>query len=496
MSDQDRAPPQPQAAPDGDGFGAIRMTWTIGLLVVLLALIALSLVVIQYQVRVRDALAKTDAASIGFLTEDLLAVSAIYDRSAAINREIADARKIRADSFANLGQSQTKRDNLLSRLLADLNDTIARIGVINMQVGGDGDAAIARFYTQLKLTLCPVANAGRAATAKLDCGNGDVLAEWRIALKSVPNEDLRSVIDQVALLADAAVSAPAPRAPHLDQLAKLQPAAEAMLLLHEELIEQDDAADGHMAVLERQDSHIGALTDELKGLDDWKDNDRMKESAYRAAVYDIYALANIPIIGYPARILFGIPSIVLKLVLCLLMGVMGSAVAILRDRVFGEAKSGLTQDQIRDRSHMIFRLVIGGFIAFCVFFFANVGFLTLSDQPRDQFGEIQISIFLVGFLSIISGFMSRSVAEWMETQANAFLAAESPEHRSRWAVGLADALKERAVTPEKMATLLPLTAADVERLARLEVMAAYDRQTLIAAVLQKPISRIFSDIRT
>jgi hypothetical protein len=125
------------------------------------------------------------------------------------------------------------------------------------------------------------------------------------------------------------------------------------------------------------------------------------------------------------------PNIILALVLTILMGILGSLIALTRELVFECAEHPLGQ--------YMFRIGLGASVALAVFLFAGAGALTLAQTSAGAHGGVELSPYLVSFLGIVSGYLSRRVTLWIkETGGKVFPVREEAD---RWAVDLKQALR-------------------------------------------------------
>jgi hypothetical protein len=187
--------------------------------------------------------------------------------------------------------------------------------------------------------------------------------------------------------------------------------------------------------------------------------------------------------GWPFAFV-ALPGIVLTLLLTVLMGVLGALIALTRELVFEEKDHPAGQ--------YLFRIGLGASVALAVFFFAGAGVLTLAQTNASGTGKVELSPYLVSFFGIVSGYLSRRVTQWMrETGARIFLVKEDAD---RWAVDLDHWLKDKS---SDAATLAKAINVDPQKMglwiARSEAVP-YMAQLQIAAFLQMPAFRLFSDI--
>ena len=178
--------------------------------------------------------------------------------------------------------------------------------------------------------------------------------------------------------------------------------------------------------------------------------------------------------------LLTIPSPILILFLTVAMGLLGSAVTMTWSYVR------------RDEGLTVRRFVvlpsIGMISAFIIFIFINAGQMTLTTDP----GSSDLNAFALSFIGIISGLLSERAYIRISDVGNTFFKAK--EGQTRWAIGLAEAMKSSALSMDDLSRHLGLAQSEVARIVEQSAPATQYQQQLIAAFVRRPVRDIFTDL--
>ncbi|HEX4160252.1 MAG TPA: hypothetical protein VHY79_17440 [Rhizomicrobium sp.] len=178
------------------------------------------------------------------------------------------------------------------------------------------------------------------------------------------------------------------------------------------------------------------------------------------------------------------PNIILTLVLTILMGILGSLIALTRELVFECAEHPLGQ--------YMFRIGLGASVALAVFLFAGAGALTLAQTSAGAHGGVELSPYLVSFLGIISGYLSRRVTLWIrETGGKVFPVREEAD---RWAIDLKQALAAGGGDVDSLSQAIAVPVDTINQWIDRKAAIPNSAQALIAAFLRRPAYQLFSDI--
>lgn len=180
-----------------------------------------------------------------------------------------------------------------------------------------------------------------------------------------------------------------------------------------------------------------------------------------------------------------LPSIVLTLALTVFMGVLGSLIAITREMAFESMTPTLGQ--------VLFRTGLGAAVALAIFFFAGAGVLTLAQTTKSSSSAVELGPYLVSFLAIISGFLSRRVSQWIrETGEKVFTLKNEPE---RWGRNLSAVLERENETVERMTVAMSAPSVDQVKVWMTgETPIPLEAQLRMAAFLRTAPSELFTDI--
>jgi hypothetical protein len=177
-----------------------------------------------------------------------------------------------------------------------------------------------------------------------------------------------------------------------------------------------------------------------------------------------------------------LPGIALTLILAVLMGILGSLIAMTRSLVFD--KEDITVGEY------LYRIGLGASVALAVFFFAGVGALTLAQASGAE--HVEPSPYLVSFFGIIAGYLSKRVTSWMrEAGGRAFPVREDAD---RWAIDLQGALNKAQVTADDLAAITGLDVAKIKLWIGRKEAIPRSAQDLISAYVRQPPFQLFSDI--
>jgi hypothetical protein len=192
--------------------------------------------------------------------------------------------------------------------------------------------------------------------------------------------------------------------------------------------------------------------------------------------------------GWPYKFIT-LPSITLTLIITVFMGILGSAISLIREFVFEGTEYTLSQ--------YLFRVGLSGAVALAVFFAAAAGVLVLAKSGTgDGKATVEISPYLLAFLAIVAGYLSLRVTNWLgEIGTNMFqLRHGGTEVRDRYGIGLAKAMQDAELGDAGLATLVGVSIDEMRAIIDGTRPANFDKQRLLSAALRRPLGELFTDI--
>lgn len=181
----------------------------------------------------------------------------------------------------------------------------------------------------------------------------------------------------------------------------------------------------------------------------------------------------------------------LVLTLVITMGALGSALFLVADFVKNE-NVGMSFTGYAIRFVMILvRLAFGAVTAMVVFVVAKSGIPILADTAKVG-GSAPINPYFISFLAIVSGLMSDRALETVRSAASNLLRSSGAV--DRYARMKIDDAFQGGRTPEELSSVLGIDAPATRQLFSGRDPVSPERQTLIAAYLNKPVRDVFSDL--
>ena len=235
-----------------------------------------------------------------------------------------------------------------------------------------------------------------------------------------------------------------------------------------------------------QRTQIMALEAESRQLDDniQRKGTPLANGNYWSLTEDLLAFKNE--VGDFAYSIFGLPRMMLVLILSIFMGVLGSLIYL--------SKDFLRRPDAHNFWEIVFRICLGACVAFALFFFAAAGMLALSQGPSGGGEQADMSPYLISFLGITGGYLSDHVTDWMrQVGENAFKVVRR-DRPPRWAVGLEAALRSTGLDTAALASACDSNSGEVSDWIALKKPVPGDKQALVAAFLRMHPSRIFTDV--
>jgi hypothetical protein len=189
--------------------------------------------------------------------------------------------------------------------------------------------------------------------------------------------------------------------------------------------------------------------------------------------------------GTVIRHILLVPPEIMTLFLVVLMGLLGSSLQLTHQLfVRKEAESGGVYS---------LRLCVGAITALVIFIVAKAGVPVIADASKLG-GDAPINPYFVSFLAIISGLMSEKAIISVQTQAAKYFDSGATE-MLRWArAEVRDAMTQSQRNPADVAKSLEISETVLEDWLSGDEPVPLAGQKLFAAVLNRPIRDLFSDI--
>ncbi len=208
----------------------------------------------------------------------------------------------------------------------------------------------------------------------------------------------------------------------------------------------------------------------------------LADGAYWSLTEDFLSFKTL--FGDWAYNIVGLPRMMLVLALSIFMGILGSLIYISQDFLRNPDSRGFWD--------ILFRIGLGAGVAFALFFFAAAGMLAMA---QDGGGKTDMSPYLISFLGITGGYLSDRVTQWMREVGESAFRVKTDGPPARWAVGLADMLKNAGLDAAALAAAANVLTEDAEAWVSLAKSVPGDKQGLVAAFVREHPSKVFTDIQ-
>lgn len=175
--------------------------------------------------------------------------------------------------------------------------------------------------------------------------------------------------------------------------------------------------------------------------------------------------------------LFSIPTEVLTLILALVLGALGSALAMTKI---------MLEDGAPSKSWYIFRPAQGILMALVVFVLLKAGQLTMAAGDSDA-----LNPFFVAFVGVVSGLLSSDAYRLIQ-KTGASIIPPDRETGARWGIGLANAMRQAGIDADSLALGIGVKTEEVRSWMEERSPAPLREQDLIAAWLRLPARSLFT----
>jgi hypothetical protein len=190
-------------------------------------------------------------------------------------------------------------------------------------------------------------------------------------------------------------------------------------------------------------------------------------------------------IGKIMRPFVNMPPDILTLTLVIIMGLLGSSLAITNSVFRGR--------ETKNFGHYFLQICVGAVAALVIFVVAKAGVPLVTDASR-MGGDTPINPYFVSFLAIISGLMSERAIQAVRVQGGRFF---GQEERSRWirdANELTNEMNKQSLSSKNLADCLGIEEKVAKSIIGGTQNADDEQQKLIAIYLRKNVRDIFTDI--
>ncbi|NEH82927.1 hypothetical protein GR226_04140 [Rhizobium leguminosarum] len=179
------------------------------------------------------------------------------------------------------------------------------------------------------------------------------------------------------------------------------------------------------------------------------------------------------------------PSEFIALLIVCFAGMLGSFLKI----VFEVHVSNRNPD-FRD---LIVPPILGLICSLVLYILLRAGFIAVTDHA-EQTGSANLSPFVIAFVSLTAGLLSNRAVAVLERSSSTLLGGSATEDKSRWAVGLREALVEKQMTVEQLATRLHLLTKSVsDWVDEIEPVPSVNQRD-ISLILNMPARSLFTDL--
>ncbi|MBB3657462.1 hypothetical protein FHX15_002694 [Rhizobium sp. BK650] len=179
------------------------------------------------------------------------------------------------------------------------------------------------------------------------------------------------------------------------------------------------------------------------------------------------------------------PSEFIALLIVCFAGMLGSFLKI----VF-EAHTSNRDPDFRD---LIVPPILGLICSLVLYILLRAGFIAVTDHA-EQTGSANLSPFVIAFVSLTAGLLSNRAVAVLERSSSTLLGGADTEDKSRWAVGLRQALNENQMTVEQLATRLRLLTKSVsDWVDEIEPVPSVNQRE-ISLILNIPARALFTDL--
>jgi hypothetical protein len=180
-----------------------------------------------------------------------------------------------------------------------------------------------------------------------------------------------------------------------------------------------------------------------------------------------------------------LPPEILTLLLVILMGILGSSLQLTHQLFVRKEAESVGVYSLR--------LSVGAITALVIFIVAKAGVPIIADASKLG-GDTPINPYFVSFLAIISGLMSEKAIASVQTQAAKYFDSGASE-TLRWArAEVRDSVKESQRNPADLAKNLEVSETALEDWLSGDEPVPLAGQKLFAAILNRPVRDLFSDI--
>ena len=180
-----------------------------------------------------------------------------------------------------------------------------------------------------------------------------------------------------------------------------------------------------------------------------------------------------------------LPTEILTLFLVVLMGVLGSCLQLTHQLFIRKEAESVGVYSLR--------LSVGAITALVIFIVAKAGVPVIADASKFG-GDTPINPYFVSFLAIISGLMSEKAIANVQTQAAKYFDSGASE-TLRWArAEVREAVKDSQRNPADLAKNLEVSETALEDWLSGDEPVPLAGQKLFAAILNRPIRDLFTDI--
>jgi transcriptional regulator with XRE-family HTH domain len=199
----------------------------------------------------------------------------------------------------------------------------------------------------------------------------------------------------------------------------------------------------------------------------------------------LFELQSSPRLAPLIKPILRLPPEIMSLILVVLMGILGSSLQLTHQLFIRKEAESVGVYALR--------LSVGAITALVIFIVAKAGVPIVADASKLG-GDTPINPYFVSFLAIISGLMSEKAIASVQAQAGKYFDSGTNE-TLRWArAELREAVAQTQRTPAHLAKSLDVSETALNDWLSGKEPVPVASQKLLAAVVDRPVRDLFSDI--
>ena len=238
---------------------------------------------------------------------------------------------------------------------------------------------------------------------------------------------------------------------------------------------------------ERNDEDLQTLSEQVERL---KEERAPSESAKIRGFADDLKFMKL----FRMDFMVNMPHQTLTLTLTVAMGILGSLIFITREYFERFNKESEQAGELTAIAWLFFRPLLGAVTAIAIYVLAKAGLLVVAASENSA--TENLSPFFIAFLAIISGLLSEQAADRIRAAGAAVFKPDKSERSEaevdRYGTGLADAMQGR--NADELQKFVGVDQNILNAWLDGNIKVSYDSQRIIAAWLNIPMSRLFTDL--